>query len=36
MSSTEELRDTFSYWADRIYDILGVEAEKERESNQAY
>ena len=28
MSSTEELRDTFSYWAGRIYDILGVEAEK--------
>jgi len=31
LSSTKELRDTFVYWASRIYDILGFNG-KERES----
>ena len=31
ISSTEQLRKMFCHWTDRIYDILGVEAEK-RES----
>ncbi len=30
ISSTEELRSTFQYWAGTIYDILGVEPEKRR------
>jgi MoaA/NifB/PqqE/SkfB family radical SAM enzyme len=28
ISSTKELRDTFKYWAGRIYDIVGVERQK--------
>ena len=27
MSSTKELRETFSYWTERVYDVLNVEKE---------
>ncbi len=32
ISSTEELRDTFKYWAGRIYDMLDVDKEQREDS----
>ena len=32
ISSTEELRETFRTWADRIYDLIGVKEEKRQDA----